>query len=352
MKNIFLFIIFTSFLPFYSDALPNNVIIECDLPAPINLHAVEVGPSYATMSWDAVPWATGYRVSWFDESGTPVGSENIFDTEYEVQGLESGKPYEFRVASLCDSGEPGPVYSKVPIVPIVLELVISSDNPLGNLSLVCEKDIDPMAECLVDFSVSTTFIGKIKIQDLNKVYYFRIRYFNDGIKNIQPKIVIDLTKPIFYPEPPIDKPGLFTEYGEPSGYIYQYGSARTYNFRLYQISITKKFGSTYKLNILNSPENKLSSEFTLSFRSKSDSLIEPIDEFEESQVENLEKETSTNVKYIRIINMTGTIVKETTLNGDDNLNNHIFKDLLSGIYIINTYQNQNITSKLFFLGTN
>jgi hypothetical protein len=278
MRNIFLFIIFAHFSPLFAHSLPNKVISDCNLPAPTNLQAVETGPTYAIISWDAVPGAAGYLVSWFNGTGMQISVDTTLDTEFEVQGLEPGETYNFRVAAVCVTGEPSAIYAPIIVVPIVTELVISTDNPLGNLNMVCEKDIDPMAECLVDFSISNTFIGKIKIQDLNQVYYFRIRYFNNGFKGIQPKIVLDLTKPIFYPEPPIDKPGLFTEYGEPSGYIYKYGSARTYNFRLYQIRITQLFGTTYKLNILNSPENKLSSEFTLSFKSNSNSLIEPNDD--------------------------------------------------------------------------
>ena len=55
-------------------ASPNTTTYSCncDLPAPQNLKAVEVGTTYATLRWDAVVGAVGYQVSLMDSLGNLI----------------------------------------------------------------------------------------------------------------------------------------------------------------------------------------------------------------------------------------------------------------------------------------
>lgn len=356
MRNIFLFIILTYFSPLLAHSLPNNVISDCNLPAPTNLQAVETGPSYAIMAWDAVPGAAGYLVSWFNASGAQINADTTLDTEFEVQGLEPGETYNFRVAAVCVSGEPSAIYAPVIVVPIVTELVISSDNPLGNLNLVCEKDINPVAECLVDFNISTTFIGRIKIIELNQVYYFRARYFNYGGNVDNSKIVLDLVKPNYYPETPIDKPGLLTEYGAPIGPIYQFGSARSKNIPRFEIRISKLTNLTYKINVKDFFGNN-NAEFTLSYNkipSHEMSIKQEItdEEFSSFSVEDNFINNENLVKEIRVIDMNGRLIKEISSKNEVFSIKKDLSDLPTGLYMINTYLGNKYNSKILFHSQN
>jgi len=315
--------------------------LDCNLPAPTNLQAVETGPTYAIMSWDAVPGAASYLVSWFNASGAQINSDTTLDTEFEVEGLVPGETYDFRVAAVCVSGEPSAIYAPVIVVPIVTELVISTDNPLGNLNLVCEKEIDPVAECTFDFNVATTYIGKIKVDELNRVYYFRVRYVNSESKGKNSKLLLDLIRPEFYPEPAVPRPGLFTENGEPSGLISDHGKATTNTyFKFFNIRLTKLFNNIYKINIQNTSPQNYSLEFLYyyknqqpSFLNNDDSSITKLEARDLIQSKNLTIDKF-EVQKIEIFNMLGEKVSGFILEEPfDSVQNHL-SGLTQGIYVI------------------
>ena len=352
MRNIFLFIILTHFSPLFAHSLPNSVISDCNLPAPTNLQAVETGPTYAIMAWDAVPGAAGYLVSWFNASGAQINADTTLDTEFEVQGLEPGETYNFRVAAVCVSGEPSAIYAPVIVVPIVTELVISSDNPLGYLAESCSQIVNPVAECIVDFNISTTFIGKLEITSDGKVYYFRIRYFNYEYKGSNSKIVVDLVKPKYYAENSIKRPGLFTENGEPSGLIFQYGSARKDNLEFIRFHISKTNDLIYKISLLEMTGNGLSTKFTLYSTNKmigyaSNNLTEANPENTKNIPLKIENKDLT-IKKIRVYNVNGYLIKEIECDVNESFINNYLVDLPSGFYLLNKYyENSFFTEKIF-----
>ena len=349
MRNIFLFIILTHFSPLFAHSLPNSVISDCNLPAPTNLQAVEVGPSYATIAWDAVPEATGYLVSWYDESGAQVNAETTLDTEYEVQGLESGKMYNFRVASVCSSGGTGTIYSMVPIVPIIVELLVSSDNPFGNFTTVCEINVNPTATCFIDFSNTNMYIGKLKFTNLNQYYYFRLRYYPGKINAIDSKLKIDLIKPNFYPETPIYRPGLFTEYDSISGPIYQYGVVKSDKVPISKITISKLSTTKYSISIKKS--NVLEDDLIFSVLQQQViySYSESNDDYIENQIENQENKDNIGdeVVNLKIFDMIGGLITEY-INLDESEIISKLDGLKQGVFILQITSKHNLSSKIVF----
>jgi hypothetical protein len=345
--------------------LPNNVISDCNLPAPTNLQAVEVGPSYATIAWDAVPEATGYLVSWYDESGAQVNSETTLDTEYEVQGLESGKTYNFRVASVCNSGGTGTIYSMVPIVPIIVELLVSSDNPFGNLSMICEKDINPTAECTFNLSSSNNYVGKVRNINTNENYYFEVKYASSNEKGENTLIQLNLVKPQYYPDKPVFRPKLLTETGLPSGLIFLYGDAESFSNKYFEIRIEKIGVDKYVVKLKN-VTNKDELEFLFFQKAtqifgkseynetlNSENIINKNDEF--YVVKNnfnliIGRESDNNKLFdFSIFDLTGKIIKyKKTCSINDYLD---LQDMPSGIYLLNI-KNENYTKTIKFLHLN
>lgn len=345
MRNIFLFIILTHFSPLVAHSLPNNVISDCNLPAPTNLQAVETGPSYAIMAWDAVPGATGYLVSWFNASGYQINVDTTLDTEFEVQGLVPGETYDFRVAAVCVSGEPSVIFAPIIVVPIVTELVISTDNPLGNLVETCSQPINPVAECVFDFNLSKSFIGKVKLSDLNQVYYFRIRYSDHEFKGGNSKVLLDLIKPHFYTETPVPNPKLFTEYGDSIGMIYAYGSARKQKIEFLQIIITKIKNTSYKISVYNMININSNMEFSFF----SPNIFELSDGTESDSgilINNYsEKSKADIIKYVSVFNLTGTLVTEFETDLNEDYHHLLLNELPSGIYILRIRHDKAVFSK-------
>jgi hypothetical protein len=352
MRNIFIFIIFANFSSLFAHTLPNNVILDCNLPAPTNLHSVEIGPGYATMAWDAVPGAVGYYVSWYNESGVQVNSETTLDTEYEVQGLESGKTYNFRVASVCSNGGTGTIYSTVVIVPIVVELLVSTDNPLGNLVETCSQVVNPVAECTLDFTTSTTYIGKIKLIDVNQVYYFRVRYSNYESKEETSKVLLDMIKPRYYPETPVPNPKLFTEYGDSTGLIHLYGSGRKQKKEFIEIKTTRINDLSYKILVFNMIGNNNKMEFSISTPNTFSTVMG--EQSEENTMTNSKSEDqmTDNIKHITILNLTGSIVNEIETDLNEEYYHSFSSELPSGIYILRIRQNQSIRTKKIMINSN
>lgn len=336
MRNNFLFLIFSVFLHSLSYALPNDIMFGCNLPAPGNLHSVEIDPSNAVMAWDAVPGAVAYEVSWYDESGSQLGTEHTPDTEHEITGLESGKTYTVRVASVCLDGNVSPIYVQVPVAPIILELVISSDNPLGNLNQVCSQPVNPVAECTFDFALASTYIGKIKVVDLNRVYYFRVQYLNYEGKGGTSKVVLDLIKPEYYPELPVSKPKLLTENGSQSGPIYDHGVGKfNYYNPLFEIRITKLFNKIFKINLLKTNQEVNNLEFIYyytnipSYNSPQSTDFAPIYSVnKEINNPRLEKPISD----INIFNVFGQLIITKHCDTWDFDHPEFLNDLLPGVY--------------------
>ena len=335
------------------------MISDCNLPAPTNLQAVETGPSYAIMAWDAVPGAAGYLVSWYNASGAQINADTTLDTEFEVQGLEPGETYNFRVAAVCVSGEPSAIYAPVIVVPIITELVISSDNPLGNLVETCSQVLNPDAECTVDFNSSNMCIGKIKLLDLNQVYYFRVRYLNYEYKGSDfPKITIDLVKPKYYSETPVKQPKLFTEYGDSIGLIYQYGSARRLGYRFLEIRISKVEDTQYKINVLDILEEKDNIEFTLfspNTFSKSEHSINSTSVIDEnnSEIKKSESEKSNDTfDNIRIYSMDGLLLYEINQETSIIKLNTYLNTLPNGFYIISQIRKDSFSSRKILVTNN
>ncbi|MDX2281744.1 MAG: fibronectin type III domain-containing protein [Saprospiraceae bacterium] len=351
MRNIFLFIILTHFSPLFAHSLPNNVISDCNLPAPTNLQAVEVGPSYAIIAWDAVPGAAGYLVSWYNASGAQINADTTLDTEFEVQGLEPGETYDFRVAAVCVSGEPSAIYAPIIVVPIITELVISTDNPLGNLVETCSQPINPVAECVFDFNLSKSFVGKVKLSDLNQVYYFRVRYSDHEFNGENSKVLLDMIKPHFYTETPVPNPKLFTEYGDSLGLIHAYGSARKQKKEFLQIIITKIKNTSYKISLFNMININSNMEF--SFYSPNIFELSNGTEPEGPMLnsDQTEKKKSDVLKHISVFNLTGKLVAEFETEYNEANNYLIFNELTSGIYIIRIRHDQTVVSKKIMVGT-
>lgn len=317
------------------------------------MQAVETGPTYAIMSWDAVPGAAGYLVSWFNASGAQINADTTLDTEFEVEGLEPGETYNFRVAPVCSSGGTGLIYSSFIVVPIIVELLISTDNPLGNLVQTCSQLVKPVAECTVDFNVASTYIGKIKVIELNRVYYFRLRYFSNFGEGENPKVLLDLVKPEFYPELPVNKPALFTEYGANSGQIYDHGIANTnFYISLFEVRITKNSNKLYKIKISNTNKQNYSLDFSL-FNTTIPSLINNENQNKSvfnSKSEEIEDQYLTPI-HIKVFNSLGELVRVGTIeSGLENLQ-FFMKNLPSGVYIISQYTSNTISSKKIIIDT-
>ncbi|MCW2786299.1 MAG: fibronectin, type [Marmoricola sp.] len=66
----------------------------------------------ATLTWGAVPAATGYRVSWRKHGTSTLSSRDVTTTSSAITGLEAGQPYDFLVRAV-DGAALGPVATVV-----------------------------------------------------------------------------------------------------------------------------------------------------------------------------------------------------------------------------------------------
>ena len=124
-------------------ASPNTTTYSCncDLPAPQNLKAVEVGTTYATLRWDAVVGAVGYQVSLMDTLDALISTAFTAETTAFEEDLEPGSTYKYRVAAVCLGGGVSTLYSIVAIKPVVVDFVVSLEKPKGGGAVICQQAI-------------------------------------------------------------------------------------------------------------------------------------------------------------------------------------------------------------------
>jgi len=211
----------------------------------------------------------------------------------------------------------------------------------------CSQIVNPVAECTFDFNFAPTYIGKIKVIELNRVYYFRVRYLgNLGIGD-NSKVVLDLVKPEFYPELPVHKPGLYTEYGSSSGQIYDHGDAKTnFYISLFEIRISKISKKLYKINLKKTNTQSYSLEFSYNYNSI------PTYANNENQQEDIFSSKSSETReqyisniYLKIFNSLGELIRDIKVDAEEEIYQNYLENLPSGLYIIYKYSSNSIFSK-------
>ncbi|GGB10035.1 discoidin domain-containing protein [Puia dinghuensis] len=73
-------------------------------PAPTNLQATNIQKNSATLTWDAVPNATGYSIQYKDGSTTGWTTVTSTTNSVQVSALSCSSDYDFQVAVVCSGG--------------------------------------------------------------------------------------------------------------------------------------------------------------------------------------------------------------------------------------------------------
>lgn len=102
----------------------------CNLPAPNNLHIVSVGSNTATIAWDAVPGAWGYKVTLSQGGNPPSASGNTTATSMTFTDLGPGT-YTAKVYSKCTVYDDSQQSSQLQFSTIVIELICSVSGNSG-----------------------------------------------------------------------------------------------------------------------------------------------------------------------------------------------------------------------------
>ena len=79
------------------------------LPAPDNFSVVPSVRGVLIASWDQVPDAIGYRLSWIPPDGDEAGTTDVATTSYDITGLMDGATYEIMITALNRNNQPGAV---------------------------------------------------------------------------------------------------------------------------------------------------------------------------------------------------------------------------------------------------
>lgn len=88
--------------------------LNCNLPAPQNLHTTSIGPNSLSFAWDVVAGSNGYDYElWKVSTNQLISTGHVPDEAYAATGLESGTLYEVRIWSVCSlNGQRGGVSLK------------------------------------------------------------------------------------------------------------------------------------------------------------------------------------------------------------------------------------------------
>jgi hypothetical protein len=150
----------------------------CSLPSPSFFIVTGVGPTWAKLSWSAVPGATAYHII-----TTEVATGNVVDNStvpasinsLTVNNLTPGTDYESRIWSVCSDGTDGSTYTSTFLRTIILDLVILGyQEPSGCLQQNCELLI--MNEgCDFTWATNATTYFKIVNKSNGAERYFMLK---------------------------------------------------------------------------------------------------------------------------------------------------------------------------------
>jgi len=171
---------------------------NCDLPAPQNLKAEEVGTTYATLRWDAVAGAVGYQVSLLDTLDALISTTFTAEATAFEEDLEPGSTYKYRVAAVCLGGGVSTLFSIVAIKPVIVDLVISLEKPKGLFDIICEQDIVGSAECSFNAATDPSIIGEVSRKSTGEKMKFQLRYVSG---NGGDKLILNMVGEIFESKP-------------------------------------------------------------------------------------------------------------------------------------------------------
>ncbi len=79
------------------------------LPAPDNFSVVPSVRGVLIASWDQIPDAIGYRLSWTPPDGDEAGTTDVATTSYDITGLMDGVTYEIMITALNRNNQPGAI---------------------------------------------------------------------------------------------------------------------------------------------------------------------------------------------------------------------------------------------------
>lgn len=84
-----------------------STYVSC--PSPTQLSTTQVGPTSATLNWDAVTGALGYRVEFklSIASTWTLAIASTTSTSYTLTGLNQQSTYQWRVSTICSAGSSG-----------------------------------------------------------------------------------------------------------------------------------------------------------------------------------------------------------------------------------------------------
>ncbi|MBU6342623.1 MAG: T9SS type A sorting domain-containing protein [Bacteroidetes bacterium] len=222
---------------------------NCDLPAPKNLQALEVGTTYATLRWDAVAGAVGYQLSLLDSEGNLIHTELTTATTVFEEDLEPALTYEYRVAAVCLGGGVSPLYSIVPLKPLIVDLVISLEKPKGIGQVICQKDILPNASCSFEIPVNQNVIGEVKRLSTGESVFFKVKF--DLINNFLPHLTLSKVSEEYCPGKSFYKPRIYSNNNklEDNNILFSYVSILN-NIKLCYINFEQPFYGINSFNVI------------------------------------------------------------------------------------------------------
>lgn len=318
---------------------------NCDLPAPQNLKAEEVGTTYATLRWDAVAGAVGYQVSLLDTLDALISTTFTAETTAFEEDLEPGLTYKYRVAAVCLGGGISTLYSIVAIKPVIVDLVISLEKPRGLFDIICEKDIVGSAECSFNAATNSSIIGEVSRTSTGEKMKFQLRYV---IENGIPKIILNEVDES-YENIPFIKPQIKSDKNNIEDKNIKYAIAFSNEQYIYRITIStngylnfkvlidKPYYNDLKFSLITtSPTNNPGMKL-LSKKRPGDIIIFPNPSSSNITLLTEEKQQGDLTLYLHRLD--GTICKVINLSFE----NPTFpiEDLENGIYILKFVHNSN-----------
>jgi len=170
-------------------ASTSSEALNCMLPPPSFFSVTDIGPTWAKLSWNAVPGASAYHII-----TTEVATGNVVDnslvpasmTSLTVDSLAPLTDYESRIWSVCSDGTDGAGYTATFLRTIILDLVILGyQEPTECLQPTCELLI--MNEgCTFPWTSTTTTYFKIVKTSNGAERYFMLKTPTNSEVDIYP----------------------------------------------------------------------------------------------------------------------------------------------------------------------
>ena len=265
LKIIFSFL-FVAFLFITNEAQNSNV---CSLGAPQNISALDIGPTWITLSWDSISGSHGYELELYENS-TYAYTRDTTATTYTFWGLNPGSNYRIVIRSKCSAEDRSSASNYIDITTVVTDLVFSLENPnlnttpctqtVGDLrgyprEAWCPLNLNPsgVTYFLAEFiQTSTQKILKVGIKHYVDNYgsnHFEVWEIDNSNNNEESNIYFDL---ISNWDNEYDKQVKFIKLIEENNYLGKINITYQNGYGLkFELDDKKSFKSLYTINVYN-----------------------------------------------------------------------------------------------------